>query len=49
MLTPQGDRGKLPAPIPTPGIDWRITVTLWTGPAITIGVLLIFIFGIGRH
>lgn len=49
MLTPHGDRGKLPARIPTHGIDWRGIVTLWIGPAITVGVLLLFIFGVGRH
>jgi hypothetical protein len=29
--------------------DWRGVLQMWAGPALTIGVLLFFIFGIGRH
>lgn len=28
---------------------WRGVLQCWAGPMITLGVLLFFIFGIGRH
>jgi hypothetical protein len=49
MTRPPNSRGSIPAPPLEQGADWRGIAQCWAGPLITLGVVLIFIFGIGRH